>query len=196
MSAPVVRRLPPVADVARALREAWARQEQQPPDPPVTVPLPRIQVNPQPQIPRVRVQTPRIALPKPKAEVKPPPVDRVENFKQTSLAPDAERLMFQALYVQNHKTKSQYVKRHKELVDENLALKQKIRQISESLQCPITCEVFVDPVMLRDGHTYERAAIEAWFANGNNNSPITREAIRRPRFPTNFAVKSVLEALQ
>ena len=32
------------------------------------------------------------------------------------------------------------------------------------LTCPITCELFIDPVIAADGTTYERSAIEEWMA--------------------------------
>eukprot|EP00756_Hemistasia_phaeocysticola_P033112 Hpha_TRINITY_DN16448_c3_g3::TRINITY_DN16448_c3_g3_i1::g.159643::m.159643 len=42
------------------------------------------------------------------------------------------------------------------------------------LMCPITNELFRDPVLCNgDGHTYERAAIEKWLATGNRKSPMT-----------------------
>ncbi|KAH8046496.1 hypothetical protein JL720_16357 [Aureococcus anophagefferens] len=37
----------------------------------------------------------------------------------------------------------------------------------EDLLCPITHELFRDPVFLADGHAYERSAIERWFAAGS-----------------------------
>ncbi len=82
---------------------------------------------------------------------------------------------------------------------ENLALKQQIREITEVLQddleCPITHAVFHDPVMLRDGHTYERKNIEDWFAS-KRTSPMTREIIRRPCFVPNIIVKKMIKALK
>jgi len=42
-----------------------------------------------------------------------------------------------------------------------------------STHCPITGEIMVDPVLCADGHSYERFAIEEWFARGGNLSPIT-----------------------
>jgi len=211
------------ADALSHIRQAWARQELQPR---LRVNLPPIQLHPQPSPrPRVRVEAPRIArlarapcaLPSIRRVVKSPPVEvfeeedfeedpqiadlhnRVQKFRQTSLAPDAERLMFSALYVQHTTTKSKYVKRNKELVAENLALKQQIQQISEllehDLKCPISCEVFRDPVILRDGHTYERVDIEQWFDMGKTTSPLTNEVINRPRFVPNRIVKNMVSAL-
>jgi hypothetical protein len=90
-------------------------------------------------------------------------------------------------------------KEKKELVAENLALKQQIQQISEllehDLKCSISCEVFRDPVILRDGHTYERVDIEQWFDMGNTTSPLTNQVINRPLFVPNRIVKNMVSAL-
>ena len=39
--------------------------------------------------------------------------------------------------------------------------------------CPLTKEIFHDPVVLSDGFTYERSAIQQWFDLGNRRSPMT-----------------------
>lgn len=44
----------------------------------------------------------------------------------------------------------------------------------DSLRCPITCELFRDPVVGSDGHTYERESITLWLQE-HGTSPITRE---------------------
>ena len=41
------------------------------------------------------------------------------------------------------------------------------------LVCPITQELFRDPVVAGDGHTYERASIVTWFGTGQTRSPVT-----------------------
>ena len=45
-------------------------------------------------------------------------------------------------------------------------------EVPDALCCPISMEIMRDPVIAADGHTYERAEIEAWFAN-NRTSPKT-----------------------
>ena len=37
------------------------------------------------------------------------------------------------------------------------------RPVPDAFCCPITQELMVDPVMVVDGHCYERTAIERWF---------------------------------
>ena len=39
--------------------------------------------------------------------------------------------------------------------------------------CPISHCIMLDPVMDREGNTYERTSIEQWLS-GHNTSPITR----------------------
>lgn len=39
--------------------------------------------------------------------------------------------------------------------------------------CPISMELMRDPVSTADGHCYERANIERWFAQGSRTSPKT-----------------------
>ncbi|XP_019424376.1 PREDICTED: U-box domain-containing protein 43-like [Lupinus angustifolius] len=43
----------------------------------------------------------------------------------------------------------------------------------KSFVCPITRDVMVDPVETSSGQTFERSAIEKWFADGNNKCPLT-----------------------
>ena len=69
------------------------------------------------------------------------------------------------------------------------------------LLCPISQEVFEDPVSTADGHTYEKKAIENWLFN-HCTSPITglplSDKCLRPNFAIKMAVQSyrdVLEAL-
>ncbi|XP_027335756.1 U-box domain-containing protein 44-like isoform X2 [Abrus precatorius] len=43
----------------------------------------------------------------------------------------------------------------------------------QSFYCPITQDVMVDPVETSSGQTFERIAIEKWFAEGNRLCPLT-----------------------
>jgi hypothetical protein len=76
----------------------------------------------------------------------------------------------------------------------------------ETLKCPINHEVFDDPVIAADGHTYERVAIEQWFAtrvlnrelaslNGNHvRSPMTGQPFANKTLLPNHIVKSAVAA--
>ncbi|EGD72194.1 hypothetical protein PTSG_00216 [Salpingoeca rosetta] len=62
----------------------------------------------------------------------------------------------------------------------------------DNLCCPITFDLFVDPVVASDGITYERAAIEAWLQD-NRMSPLTRCPMSRNLFPNVLVRKLVGE---
>ena len=51
------------------------------------------------------------------------------------------------------------------------------REVPEDFECPITTELMVDPVIAADGETYERAAIEEWFALGKTTAPVSNEEL-------------------
>ena len=48
---------------------------------------------------------------------------------------------------------------------------------NDDVTCPITLELFRDPVLAKDGHVYEREAIVRWILQ-NGTSPFTREPLR------------------
>ena len=51
--------------------------------------------------------------------------------------------------------------------------------VPKAFLCPITQEVFEDPVIWVDGHTYSRTAITQWLRS-HDTSPMTGE--RHPRW--------------
>lgn len=59
--------------------------------------------------------------------------------------------------------------------------------------CPITSNIFDDPVTLETGQTYERKAIEEWFNRGNLTCPITRQKLQNTHLPkTNYVLKRLI----
>jgi serine/threonine protein kinase len=62
----------------------------------------------------------------------------------------------------------------------------------DSLKCPITYELFRDPVIGSDGHTYERENITAWIRK-HATSPITREPMNLSSLRPNYIVKKMVE---
>jgi len=63
---------------------------------------------------------------------------------------------------------------------------------NDALSCPITLELFRDPVVAQDGHTYERKAIEDWI-HKNGTSPITNQKISSEQLIPNYAIKKVID---
>lgn len=60
--------------------------------------------------------------------------------------------------------------------------------IKESISCPITGDVMVDPVQGNDGHTYERAAITEWLSR-NPISPQTRAPMSVSDLKVNASIR-------
>ncbi|CAN1177453.1 Putative E3 ubiquitin-protein ligase LIN-1 [Linum perenne] len=59
--------------------------------------------------------------------------------------------------------------------------------------CPITTNIFSDPVTLETGQTYERQAIQEWLDRGNTTCPITRQKLSGTLLPkTNYVLKRLI----
>jgi hypothetical protein len=64
----------------------------------------------------------------------------------------------------------------------------------KELLCPITQELFLDPVLAEDGHTYERSAVVRWFDTGNARSPVTNEELAGRTVLPNHALRKLVDA--
>ncbi|WOL08341.1 E3 ubiquitin-protein ligase [Canna indica] len=61
--------------------------------------------------------------------------------------------------------------------------------------CPITGNLFDDPVTLETGQTYERRAIQEWMDRGNSTCPITRQKLQNAHLPkTNYVLKRLIHS--
>ncbi|XP_039124165.1 putative E3 ubiquitin-protein ligase LIN-2 [Dioscorea cayenensis subsp. rotundata] len=59
--------------------------------------------------------------------------------------------------------------------------------------CPITSNIFDDPVTLETGQTYERKAIQEWLERGNSTCPITRQNLQSNQLPkTNYVLRRLI----
>ncbi|CAF1099806.1 unnamed protein product, partial [Didymodactylos carnosus] len=65
----------------------------------------------------------------------------------------------------------------------------------DSLVCPITYEIFRNPVVAEDGHTYENEAIVDWI-NKDGTSPITRERLTVDGLRPNYTVKKLVDEFE
>eukprot|EP00036_Acanthoecidae_sp_10tr_P002874 CAMPEP_0182948250 /NCGR_PEP_ID=MMETSP0105_2-20130417/59662_1 /TAXON_ID=81532 ORGANISM="Acanthoeca-like sp., Strain 10tr" /NCGR_SAMPLE_ID=MMETSP0105_2 /ASSEMBLY_ACC=CAM_ASM_000205 /LENGTH=730 /DNA_ID=CAMNT_0025088539 /DNA_START=72 /DNA_END=2264 /DNA_ORIENTATION=- len=88
------------------------------------------------------------------------------------------------------------------VLQENAALQRRMAQrtrepaeadVPPQFLCPILSDVMADPVIAMDGHTYERAAIEAWFQR-SDRSPMTNLAIA-PVLVPNLAMRQQIAEL-
>lgn len=60
------------------------------------------------------------------------------------------------------------------------------------LKCPITCELFRDPVIGSDGHTYERESITKWIQK-HKTSPTTGEPMDLQSLRPNYTIKKLVD---
>ena len=70
--------------------------------------------------------------------------------------------------------------------------------VLDSFLCPLTLNLFEDPVSTVDGSTYERSAIQDWFDRGNDTSPSTgarllRDGLVDKTLTPNLVIKSAIE---
>ena len=49
-------------------------------------------------------------------------------------------------------------------------------EIIDDISCPITREIMIEPVVLSDGHTYEKEAVKIWLRE-HNTSPKTNKPL-------------------
>ena len=62
-------------------------------------------------------------------------------------------------------------------------------QVPDGFICPISLELMRDPVMNRNGLSYDRKSILQWLHKGNAHCPLTREPLRPSQLVPNNALK-------
>ena len=62
----------------------------------------------------------------------------------------------------------------------------------DELRCPISCELFQDPVIAADGFNYEREHIETWFAE-HSTSPKTNAVLESTMLIPNHQLRAQCE---
>lgn len=66
-------------------------------------------------------------------------------------------------------------------------------RLPKDFVCPITGQLFSDPVTLETGQTFERRAIQEWIKRGNKTCPITRQLLSSTILPkTNYVLKRLI----
>lgn len=66
--------------------------------------------------------------------------------------------------------------------------------IPQDFICPLTGQLFEDPVTIETGQTFERHAIREWLKQGNKHCPVTGKSLEGLGVPlTNFVLKRVVD---
>lgn len=67
--------------------------------------------------------------------------------------------------------------------------------LEDILVCPISLQIFQDPVIAEDGHTYERESITEWIQL-NGTSPLTRQTLAIENLRPNIILKKVIDQFE
>ncbi|XVF14810.1 hypothetical protein REPUB_Repub09cG0093400 [Reevesia pubescens] len=65
--------------------------------------------------------------------------------------------------------------------------------IPHLFRCPISLDLFTDPVTLCTGQTYDRSSIEKWLAAGNLTCPVTMQKLHDPSLVPNQNLRHLIE---
>ncbi|KAK8663747.1 hypothetical protein V6N13_083552 [Hibiscus sabdariffa] len=65
--------------------------------------------------------------------------------------------------------------------------------IPDLFRCPISLDLFSDPVTLSTGQTYDRSSIEKWFAHGNLTCPVTMQKLHDPSLVPNHNLRHLIQ---
>ncbi|KAL2347228.1 hypothetical protein Fmac_001228 [Flemingia macrophylla] len=65
--------------------------------------------------------------------------------------------------------------------------------IPHLFRCPISLDLFEDPVTLCTGQTYDRSSIEKWFSAGNLTCPVTMQKLRDPSVVPNHTLRHLID---
>eukprot|EP00466_Bigelowiella_natans_P017965 jgi/Bigna1/74743/fgenesh1_pg.30_\ len=118
----------------------------------------------------------------------------------TSSALRSLRPVFCLCFHENHAQQLKDLLKMEKMFDSS---SQKLRKAIEGLYaktltfpneflCPLTHEVLRDPVITKDGHTYERAAIELWLQR-HDTSPLTNMVVLRTKEKHNLFIDDRLD---
>ena len=66
-----------------------------------------------------------------------------------------------------------------------------VKHLPDEYRCPITLTAMVDPCLAPDGHSYEKRAIEKWFA-GHGTSPLTNQKLDSTDIVPNHALRKAI----
>ncbi|KAJ1696386.1 hypothetical protein LUZ63_004898 [Rhynchospora breviuscula] len=65
--------------------------------------------------------------------------------------------------------------------------------IPHLFRCPISLDLFIDPVTLCTGQTYDRCSIQKWLEDGNLTCPVTMQPLHDPTLVPNHTLRHLIE---
>ncbi|CAN6475957.1 unnamed protein product [Victoria cruziana] len=67
-------------------------------------------------------------------------------------------------------------------------------RIPHLYRCPISLDLFSDPVTLSTGQTYDRSSIEKWFSDGNDTCPVTMQKLHDFTMVPNHTLRHLIDS--
>lgn len=64
--------------------------------------------------------------------------------------------------------------------------------IPHLFRCPISLDLYTDPVTLSTGQTYDRSSIEKWLSYGNQTCPVTMQKLQDPSMIPNHTLRHLI----
>jgi len=99
--------------------------------------------------------------------------NEIENFKLRKDMAEAIQMEQISSFLGKADATTSYEERERKYLDKRNSLGRQTLEPLHSFFCPITQDVMVDPVETSSAKTFERSAIEKWFAEGHNLCPMT-----------------------
>jgi pyridoxal/pyridoxine/pyridoxamine kinase len=67
-------------------------------------------------------------------------------------------------------------------------------EVPQDYICPLTLEIYNDPVFADDGHTYEREEIQKWIDSGKKISPNSGAEMTSTKLISNHKMRSLVSS--
>ena len=93
------------------------------------------------------------------------------------------------------KTADRYISEFGEMSNTADRYKSIIRQIQKRLECPITTDIFTDPLVSVYGQTFENSAIRKWL-DEHYTCPTTRQSMTKLQLIPNRVVKDICDLVR
>lgn len=123
----------------------------------------------------------------------------INEFKYKNFEDEFGNVLIEELEMPNLNAAMELLKEFKKnfimpnINDPNLQKLKKVhgfmKEIPAELLCPITGDLFVNPVLTEDGQTYEKTAIEEWFKYGHMKSPLCGSRLNTTDLVSNRSIK-------
>ncbi|GLU21299.1 hypothetical protein SLE2022_374450 [Rubroshorea leprosula] len=97
----------------------------------------------------------------------------IEENKLGSDMAEARQLEQISALHEKAETPTSYGEKQRRYLSKRSSLPRQLVAPLGSFYCPITLDVMVDPVEISSSRTFERSAVERWFADGNRYCPVT-----------------------